>query len=59
MLKGIKKMRDKEKEILAAIAPENKKVNEKKPRRTRRRFGMASYIHGPSIPSPFTVKFPN
>lgn len=52
-------MRDKEKEILAAIAPENKEVNKKKSRRTRRRFGVASYIHSSTIPSPFTIKFPN
>lgn len=59
MLKGIKKMRDKEKEILNALVPENKEVNEKKPRRSRRRFGVGSYIYSQTIPSPFTIKFPN
>lgn len=57
MLKGIKKMRDKEKEILDAIAPENKEVNKKKRRSRGLRFGVANY-YTPSIISPFTLRFP-
>jgi hypothetical protein len=52
-------MRDKEKEILDAIAPENKEVNKKKRRTRGLRFGINSYVHGSTMPSPFTLKFPS
>ena len=52
-------MRDKEKEMLEAIVPENAEIHRKRPRRTRRRLGLASYLYSvPSVstPSLFTIK---
>ena len=53
-------MRNKEKEILEALVPENKEINNGKRRRRGRRFGAVNHLmHVPSIRNPFSVRFPS